>query len=124
MADELVAVQSGKDADYLGTTGSNGVLRVGSGLKYTLGSDGGNEQHATLDLNDLGSANKLAYWSGTNTLTYDTNLHWDGTNDRLGVRTGAPNAPFHVVAAGTAITDASIADVALFQRNGTENDDA
>ena len=32
-----------------------------------------------------GAANKIAIWSDADTLTSDTNLHWDSTNDRLGV---------------------------------------
>ena len=32
-----------------------------------------------------GAANKVAFWTGTNTLSYNTNLHWDNTNGRLGI---------------------------------------
>ena len=32
-----------------------------------------------------GAANKVAIWSDSDTLTSDTNLHWDSSNDRLGI---------------------------------------
>lgn len=37
-----------------------------------------------------GAANKVAFWTGTNTLSYNTNLHWDNTNGRLGIGTASP----------------------------------
>ena len=42
-----------------------------------------------------GAANKLAIWSGTDTLTNDTNLCW--INDRLGIGTAAPGEDLHIV---------------------------
>ena len=43
-----------------------------------------------------GAANKLAIWSGTDALTNDTNLHWDTSNDRLGIGTATPANTLHV----------------------------
>ena len=37
-----------------------------------------------------GAANKLAIWTSATALTNDTNLHWDTTNDRLGIGTDSP----------------------------------
>jgi hypothetical protein len=50
-----------------------------------------------------GAANKLAIWSDSDTLTSDTNLHWDGTNDRLGIKTATPNTSLQV-AGGVHVT--------------------
>jgi len=36
-------------------------------------------------ISGTGAANKLAIWSSGSALTQDTNLHWDTTNDRLGI---------------------------------------
>ena len=47
-----------------------------------------------------GAANKLAIWSGTDTLTNDTNLHWDTSNDRLGIGTPTPGSMLHLKSAG------------------------
>jgi len=43
-----------------------------------------------------GAANKLAIWSDSDTLTSDTNLHWDTTNDRLGILNSSPSSTFQV----------------------------
>jgi len=38
-----------------------------------------------------GVANKVAFWSGTNTLSSNTVFHWDNTNGRLGLNNVAPS---------------------------------
>jgi hypothetical protein len=43
------------------------------------------------------AANKLAIWSDSDTLTSDTNLHWDTTNDRLGIGTASPSTKLDIV---------------------------
>jgi hypothetical protein len=43
-----------------------------------------------------GAANKLAFWSGASTLGFNTNLHWDNTNGRLGIGTVLPTASLSV----------------------------
>ena len=42
-------------------------------------------------VNGTGASNKVAIWSDTDTLTSDTNLHWDSSNDRLGVSNISPS---------------------------------
>jgi hypothetical protein len=44
-----------------------------------------------------GAANKVAFWTGTGTLGYNSNLHWDNTNDRLGIGIPTPSYKLHVV---------------------------
>jgi hypothetical protein len=67
---------------------STGVLNVPT---YTLAGLGG--------IGGTGTANKLAYFSATSTLTSDTDLHWDATNNRLGILATSPAQTLHV--AGT-----------------------
>ena len=43
-----------------------------------------------------GAANKLAIWTSATALTNDTNLHWDTSNDRLGIGTPSPQAQLHL----------------------------
>jgi len=43
-----------------------------------------------------GVENKVAFWTGANTLSYNTNFHWDNANGRLGVGTSAPLCRLHV----------------------------
>jgi len=47
-------------------------------------------------IDGTGSANKLAIWSDADTLTNDTDLHWDDTNNRLGIGTATPSATLDV----------------------------
>jgi len=51
-----------------------------------------------------GVATRIAFWSGTNTLTSDANLYWDDTNGRLGVGTSSPTAKLHVTAPASGTT--------------------
>lgn len=48
-------------------------------------------------LGGTGEANKIAVWSGSQALTSDTNLHWDTTNDRVGVGTASPRSGIEVI---------------------------
>jgi hypothetical protein len=43
-----------------------------------------------------GVNNKLTYWTGSASLGYNDNLHWDNTNGRLGIGTASPTQPLHV----------------------------
>ena len=45
---------------------------------------------ATTGLDGSGVATRVAFWSGSNTLSSNTNLYWDNTNSRLGVGTSSP----------------------------------
>ena len=51
---------------------------------------------STGTIDGTGSANKLAIWSDADTLTNNTNLHWDATNDRLGIGTNSPSSKLDV----------------------------
>ena len=79
-------------------------------LKYN-GSTGNweNQTDDTIGGSGSGVANKIAIWSGASALTQDTNLHWDTTNDRLGIGTSSPNAALEVhntlnIGDGTSVT--------------------
>jgi hypothetical protein len=43
-----------------------------------------------------GAANKVTYWTDTDTISYNNNFHWDNTNGNLGIGTNAPNSTLHV----------------------------
>ena len=43
-----------------------------------------------------GTATRLAFWNGTNSLASDAELYWDNTNKRLGIGTGTPSSTLEV----------------------------
>ncbi len=43
-----------------------------------------------------GAANKVAFWTGANTLSNNTNLHWDNTEERLGINNTSPSERLQV----------------------------
>lgn len=53
-----------------------------------------------------GSATAIAFWNGTDSLTYESattsGLYWDHTNSRLGIGTNSPTATVNVSASGAA----------------------
>ncbi len=57
-----------------------------------------------------GAADKVAYWTGANTLSQNTNFHWDNTNARLGIGTASPVVNFH------AVGGVGGSDIARFER--------
>lgn len=51
-------------------------------------------------LGGSGTAEKLAYWSTSTSLTADTLLHWDNSNNRFGVGTAGPDTLVHIQGTG------------------------
>lgn len=69
-----------------------------------------------------GSSTRIAFWSGTNSLTSSNNLFWDNTNGYLGINTNTPGAAIdahgvNIIAQLNGITNSN-AQLA-FQSNGT-----
>lgn len=52
-------------------------------------------------LDGTGAANKIAFWTDADTLSNDTNLHWDSSNGRLGIDTSTPATKLHVYGTST-----------------------
>ena len=50
-------------------------------------------------LDGTGSANRLAVWSDTDSLTNDDNLRWDSGNERLSIGIGVGNSTLHAYSA-------------------------
>ncbi|MFY9418040.1 MAG: tail fiber domain-containing protein [Bacteroidales bacterium] len=53
-------------------------------------------------INGSGTATRVAFWSGANTLSSNANLYWDNTNSRLGIGTSSPSYDLHVQRTGGA----------------------
>lgn len=43
-----------------------------------------------------GTSGQIAFWNGTSSITGESNLFWDSTNDRLGIGTATPTLQFQV----------------------------
>jgi hypothetical protein len=98
----------------IGTSSPTQPLHVGGNMRLTgalydanneagasgqvLTSTGTQVDWITLPAGVSGSGllNKLSYWTGSGTLGYNNNLHWDNTNGRLGIGTSSPTQPLHV----------------------------
>ena len=51
----------------------------------------GKQNALTNPVTGTGSVGQVAYWSSSSAITGESNLFWDGTNDRLGIGTGSPS---------------------------------
>jgi len=43
-----------------------------------------------------GTSGQVAFWNGTSSITGESNLFWDSTNDRLGIGNASPSSKLHV----------------------------
>lgn len=91
-------IQNVTDARLLGrSAGSAGDVQeitVGTGL---LLSGGALTNTVTAGVTGTGVANRIAYWTGTSTLSSDdAPLWWDATNNRIGIGTSSPAAGVHI----------------------------
>ena len=64
-------------------------------LKYNSTTSKWENQAEGGSIDGTGVANKVAIWSDTDSLTNDTNLHWNSTNNYLGVNVSNPQKPLH-----------------------------
>ena len=65
-------------------------------LKYNSTTSKWENQAEGGSIDGTGATDKVAIWTDTDTLTSDTNLHWNGTNNYLGVNVSNPQRPLHV----------------------------
>jgi hypothetical protein len=60
-----------------------------------------NKQNAlTNPVTGTGTSGQVAYFTGTTSITSESNLFWDSTNDRLGIGTATPATPLHISTSG------------------------
>lgn len=72
----------------------------GDTTEYIRG-DGSLATFPTNVASGVGSAGHIAFWTATNSLSYDNNeLFWDQTNNRLGVGTGSPSYELDIDGSG------------------------
>ncbi|MDI3479892.1 MAG: hypothetical protein PWQ14_1038 [Rikenellaceae bacterium] len=69
---------------------------VTPGFYYWNGSAWVRFATGTSVINGSGAATRVAFWSGTNTISSNANLYWDNTNSRLGIGTSVPGAKLDI----------------------------
>ena len=73
-------------------TDSNSSPGTAGQVLSSLGAGNGVDwiDAATGTVTGTGAATRVAFWSGTSSLSSNANLYWDNTNSRLGVGTASP----------------------------------
>jgi len=96
---------NGVDRFNINATGSIKFNAYGSGTftgtaAYSLAVDSSGNiiETANSSLSGTGTANRVAYWTGTSTLAADADFFFDGTN--VGIGTTSPAQKLHVIGVG------------------------
>jgi len=76
----------------LSVTALSDVTSAGSGAIIT----GAERTKVSNTPSFSGTAGKIAYFSDANSVASDNNLHWDATNDRLGISASSPDMPLSI----------------------------
>ena len=83
---------------------SNGVGTSGQILSSTV--SGVSWINApTGSITGSGSATRIAFWDTASSLTSDSNLYWDNTNDRLGIGTDSPDRTLSIVSSDSVVAE-------------------
>jgi hypothetical protein len=86
---------SGNAATIIGTLNATTLVKSGGTSSQYLMADGSTST-LTNPVTGTGAIGQVAYWNGTSSITGESNLFWDATNDRLGIGTNAPNHTLQV----------------------------
>lgn len=112
-------IQTGTSGGACVTATNGGAIRYSAGTLYYCN---GSNTWTTLSgggagFTGAGSATAIAFWNGTNSLTYESattsGLYWDHTNGRLGIGTNVPGFPL-TVSGGAIMSVNSTADRAIY----------
>ena len=91
-------------ATYPSLTELSYVKGVTSSIQTQLN---GKQNTLTNPVTGTGASGQVAYFTGTTSISSESNLFWDATNDRLGIGTASPAVRLHVVGNGHAFIIAS-----------------
>jgi hypothetical protein len=81
------------------TSGTMATARLGSGTANSTTYLRGDQTWATISAGSVdgsGANGHVAFWTDSNTLSGETNLFWDATNNRLGIGDSTPSFPLDV----------------------------
>jgi cysteine-rich repeat protein len=102
-------------------TGDNSLLYYNGTGWQNLASAGG----GTGTLDGTGASTHIAYWSDSDTLTYDSdgNFFWDPTNNYLGIGDASPDAKLDIEGGASVSQDFSVGDSLLYVNVGSSSMD-
>jgi len=100
MTFNTVTTGTTSSVERLRLTGDGTVIitnLAGSGTRFVTADASGTLSSTTGGpISGSGSAGQVTFWNGANSITGESNLFWDSTNDRLGIGTATPTAKLHV----------------------------
>ncbi len=97
---------SASDAIQVGTStlacgaGVPGAIRYNGGLLQYCNGTSWTTLGTSAGVTGTGSATAVAFWNGSNALTYDDGFYYNPTSNFLGVGTNLPQAPLHISSTG------------------------
>jgi hypothetical protein len=93
---------STSNAKFVSNLTANSIIRNGGTSTEYLMADG-SVSTLTNPVTGTGTIGQVAYFSGTTTISSESNLFWDSTNDRLGIGTNSPSARLTVTTPTTGV---------------------
>ena len=99
-ATDINAIGSNNGADWSWLTLGAGATSITGGGTLALGGFTLTVPATGTAVLGSGAVSRVAFWSDANTLSSDTGLMWDATNNYLGIfngTTGTPSYPLHIV---------------------------
>jgi hypothetical protein len=86
-------------------------------------TDIGGQAALTNPVTGTGTSGQVAYFNGTTTITSESNLFWDSTNDRLGIGTNTPSLPLEIIinSSATYSTSSRANSLRVYNINGASN---
>jgi len=81
---------------YAGSLTASSIIRSGGTSSQYLMADG-SVSTLTNPVTGTGTSGQVAYFNGTTSITSESNLFWDATNDRLGINNATPGKSLDIV---------------------------
>jgi hypothetical protein len=87
----LYTIGSVKVNPSTGALTASSFVKSGGTSSQFLMADGSVSTGSGGTVTGTGTSGQIAYWNGTSSITGESNLFWDATNDRLGIANSSPS---------------------------------